>query len=153
MEEIGGWLRMEGWKLLETQPKEGVAWALDTEDPNRRKIGFLQLANRPEALLVYATVSYGDEENRRLGELELKRREEYLWDLRFRLLAIGVWFSGVEIPLRKITVNRTVYTEGLTRRDFMEDVGLIQRALAAVLWTYQRHMGEQPAADEALPVN
>jgi hypothetical protein len=152
-ETVTRWLLQEGWKLQEETPNQAAAWSLGGEDSQGKKIGFAQLVGRPDSVAVHAAMTYSEDDTKRLNGMEPGKRDELLWEIRFRLLEMDVSFQGVELPLRRIFMNRTVYMDGLTKREFMEEVSRVQRAILLVHWLYRRHMGEQPAADGGLPVN
>jgi hypothetical protein len=60
-------------------------------------------------------------------------------------------FDSADLPLRLIRMSRSVLIEGLTKREFWQEVSRIYRAILGVQWLFQRHLGE-PAAHGALPV-
>ena len=70
-----------------------------------------------------------------------RKREEFLWDMRFELLRSGVDFEGVGSPLQKVSIYRRIYADGLNKSSFVETVQKVMRAVLIVTWMLRRKFG------------
>lgn len=141
--KISGWLSEEGWKLTpETRPE--FRFVVIADDGSGRKLAISQHSQKPDRVTIEGGVAFGDEQAKKFAALSAAKRQDFLWDLRFDLLATDVEFSGLGEPLRRITLAQPIFYDGLTKDAFMQRVSEVKKALLLVLWKISRVMEEPP---------
>jgi len=159
---IRGWLEAEGWRVEDraveesSPPATGVSWALQGTDPGGKLVLFAQDVRRPDVLVLQAGVTIDPNHTGRLAKLEPREQEEFCWDLRFRLLDMGVNFGGIRVPLETVGLIERLYVEDMGRNRFFESVGRLQNAILAVIWMIRRRLDQPAPADDyrgGVPVN
>ncbi len=147
-ERIKGWLMEEGWSLRqETVPE--ADWAMVAESRRDVKINVRQLSGHSDQVLIFAVVQVDQDTANRLVALPAKERIDFLWDVRFRLLGLGVDFEGVQEALDKVGVGVPIYEDGLTKDTFLYRASQVHNATLAVLWMLARKFA-QPAPEHKM---
>jgi hypothetical protein len=153
---IAAWLLGEGWKVADRPLEQSrVSWAFQGTDPGGKVVLFAQDERRPDVLIMQAGITVDPNHAGRLKALPLREQEEFCWELRFRLLDMGVNFGGVKVPLEGVGLVERLYVEGLGRNEFFRAVNRLQNAILAVIWMIRRRLDQPAPADEfrGLPVN
>lgn len=138
-ERITSWLVAEGYTVREGQARD-AAWMLVVEDPAQRRFMVGQKPNRPDVIVIQGTVAIADQHGQHLDELPEAEREEFLYELRFRLLGLELDFQGVSHPLRQVMINEHVYVDDLTRNDFFRTLKRVRHGIVAVIWSVGRKL-------------
>jgi hypothetical protein len=147
--KIRQWLEAEGWRVETRAVEESRArWALQGVDPGGKLVLFAQDLRRPEVLVLQAGVTIDPNHTQRLSALDRREQEEFCWDLRFRLLDMGVNFGGIQVPLEAVGLIERLYVEDMGRNRFFESVGRLQNAILAVIWMIRRRLDQPAPADD-----
>ena len=140
---IGQWLQEEGWQLVqETRPE--FRFIIIADDGAGRKLTISQHAQKLDRVIIEAGVAIPDEQAKKIMALPRKKRQDFLWDLRFELLATDVEFSGLSEPLGRITLGQPIFYDALSKDLFMERLSEVKKALVLVVWKIARLMEEPP---------
>lgn len=145
-EKLTSWLVAEGYTVREGQARD-AAWMLVVEDPAQRRFMVGQKPNRPDVIVIQGTVAISDQHGQQLDDLPDEEREDFLYDLRFRLLGLELDFQGVAHPLRQVMLNEHVYWEDLTRNEFFRTLKRVRHGIVAVIWSVGRKL-QQPTAPQ-----
>ena len=95
-------------------------------------------------LLNWARGILAPEQVARIGQMAEAKRTEFLWNLRFALLNIGVGFGPIDLPLESIELSTGIYFDGLTRDSFMHRLFLVRRSWVLINWMLNRELSEPP---------
>jgi hypothetical protein len=147
---VRAWLLEDEWKIEALPPGESK-WAIEFTNSNGQVLTAHEMIRTPY-LGVHAVILYKDFEAAKIETIEPAVRDDFIWELRFKLLELGVGFSGANIPLRKIAVHSKVYRGAVNRQAFMTAVERVQRALTLVQWLFQRRLGGYFEREENLQV-
>ena len=140
---IGQWLQEEGWQLAqETRPE--FRFIIIADDGAGRKLTISQHSQKLDRVTIQAGVAIPDEQAKKIMALPRKKRQDFLWDLRFELLATDVEFSGLSEPLGRITLGQPIFYDALSKDLFMERLSEVKKALLLVVWKVARLMEEPP---------
>ncbi len=140
---IGQWLQEEGWQLAqETRPE--FRFIIIADDGAGRKLTISQHSQKLDRVIIEAGVAIPDEQAKKIMALPRKKRQDFLWDLRFELLATDVEFSGLSEPLGHITLGQPIFYDALSKDLFMERLSEVKKALLLVVWKVARLMEEPP---------
>lgn len=60
--------------------------------------------------------------------------DDFLWDIRLRLIELGVEFQGIEYPAQKIVIHVPVYFDGTTRESFFNKQRKVKNATYLLQW-------------------
>ena len=141
--KIRQWLLEEGWQLApETRPD--FRFVIIADDGSGKKLIISQHSQKPDRVVVEGAISVSDDHAKNIAALPPKKRQDFLWDLRFDLLATGVEFSGLGEPLQRISLVRPIFYDALTKDMFMQRVSEVRKALLLVLWKIAWLMQEPP---------
>jgi len=149
-DRVEGWLEAEGWSLAEA-PAPDAEWLLVAVHPSQIRIQLGQKPERPEALILQASVSLSDEHRARLATLPPAPQTDLLWELRIDLLRQGVEFDGLGEPLDRVRLHQRLYVEDLTRTRFIERVDRLRHLVLLVITHVTRALaapGAGPAPDQ-----
>jgi hypothetical protein len=112
--------------------------------PNSRQfIDVVFPKNRDDMIVIASGVRLADEHYSALMSLSSERREELLWDIRFKLLFLETGFQivpGVQDP-RIFQFTRELYFDGLNKNVFMDALKQIYRCKLFIVWTMQKLFG------------
>ena len=141
--KIWQWLSEEGWQLTsETRPD--FRFVVVADDGSGKKLIISQHTQKPDRVAVEGIVSVSDDHAEKIAALPSRRRQEFLWDLRFDLLATDVEFSGLGEPLQRVNLAQPIFYDALTKDTFMQRVSEVKKALLLVLWKIGWLMEEPP---------
>jgi hypothetical protein len=140
---VKAWLLSEGYRVESTTSPD-THWLLVATDESGRPLAVGQKVDRPERLMITATSQVADEHQRKFEALAKKRRDDFLWDVRFALLQTNVEFDGLNEPVGLINVGELVYLDALTKDCFMQRVSQVRKAQLLVLWKFQQLFEENP---------
>jgi hypothetical protein len=143
-EKLTSWLVAEGYSVREGQARD-AAWMLVVEDPAQRRFMVGQKPNRADVIVIQGTVAISEQHGRQLDELPDRERDDFLYDLRFRLLGLELDFQGVAHPLRQVMLNEHIYWDDLTRNEFFRTLKRVRHGIVAVIWSVGRKL-QQPTA-------
>lgn len=144
---VQSWLLGEGWQL--TEKTHGDAdWLLEARDGAGRHVVVGQKKGREDQILLEGVVGIADVHQERLAALSADERQELLWDLRFRLLQLGVEFQGVQDPLVRVMVGQRIYFDGMSKDRFLQRVSQVRNGILAVIWSVSRRLELAPPSGE-----
>lgn len=146
-EKLTSWLLADGYTLREGTAQE-AAWLLVVEDSAQRRYIVGQKHNRPDVVMLQGTLTLGEEHARQVDALPEPEREEFFYELRFRLLGLGLDFQGVAHPLRQVILNEHLYAEGINRNDFFRALKRVRHGIIAVIWMIGRKLRQPAPAEE-----
>lgn len=141
--QVQTWLLGEGWRLTEKN-LDGALWLLEAQDSAGRHLAVGQRQGRPDQIVLEGAVGIAPQHRTRFEELDAAARQDLLWDLRFRLLGLGVEFQGVEEPLTRVMVAQRIYFDGLTKDRFLQRVSQVRNGIIAVIWSVARRLQLEP---------
>lgn len=142
-DEIYKWFSEEEYTVREN-PDYLTVFNFSVMDPSGRTVTVLQPTHKRDQIRIIARLELTAEQRAKIEALEESKKGEFLWNLRFALLTIGVAFTGVDLPLNIIVLETVVYSDGLTKDRFLEREFLVRRALLLVGWMMMREIGEAP---------
>lgn len=148
-DQVQNWLMKEGWQISE-QAHPDLDWLIRAEDAAQRRILVGQGKVRPDMILLEARVDLADEHRKMFENLPQEKRRNILWDLRFRLLSMNVDFAGVTEPMRAVQITQRIYTDGLTKDNFLQRFTNVRNGVITVIWSIIRNLeGVEPPAESA----
>jgi hypothetical protein len=141
-EKLQKWLVEEGYTVkLKDDPQ--AYFTLVTEHPTHVVLNVLQPLRSKDSILVVGRLPFPEEYVAKLRALPEKERVNFLWGLRFDLIANQVQFqlqpNGVD-PTAIVVLN-TVWYDGLTKDRAMTAVQHIADATLLVMWKFQQLFG------------
>lgn len=144
---LEGWLAADGWTLSEAAATD-AEWLVVAFHPSGIRIQVGQKPERPDVVLLQASVSLSAEHRERLTTLPPAQRVELLWDLRLDLLRSGVEFDGLGEPLDRVRLHLRLYVEDLTRTGFLERVDRLRHLVLLVITRVTRLLAAPGAGPE-----
>jgi len=142
-DKIKTWLVEEGWQLTERAAPD-ARFALVAEDQKGHKMVVSQKAAAADRVVVQVTISLSDDDSQRFSALPEKKRQQFLWDLRFGLLQADVEFDGLTDPPKQIVVAEPIFYDALTKDLFVQRFSQVKRAMLLILWSLRRFFAEPP---------
>jgi len=142
-DKIKTWLVEEGWQLTEREAPD-ARFALVAEDQKGHKMVVSQKAAAGDRVVVQVTISLSDDDSQRFSALPEKKRQQFLWDLRFGLLQADVEFDGLTDPPKQIVVAEPIFYDALTKDLFVQRFSQVKRAMLLILWSLRRFFAEPP---------
>jgi hypothetical protein len=146
--KVQNWLLGEGWQLAEKLHDDAV-WLLDAQDGGGRHIVIGQKKGKLDQVLLEAAVALSENHRERFEALGFEDRQALLWDLRFRLLHLGLEFHGAQEPFVRVVLGQRIYLDGLSQDAFLQRVSQVRNGIIAVIWTVARHLNLAPGDTEA----
>ena len=112
--------------------------------PNSRQfVDVVFPKNRDDMIVIASGVKLSDEHYRSLMGLGEQKREEILWEIRFRLLFLETGFqilpSAQDPQIFQFT--REVYFDGLNKNLFMDALKQVHRCKLFIIWMMQKNFG------------
>ena len=142
-EQIRDWLLEEAWSVRQDEVPD-TEWALRVESGRQVLLNVRQRSGHSDQALIFGAVQLDKDVQDRLSALSAEERREFLWDVRFRLLGIGVEFEGLtEVPERVVVVP-AIYRDALTKDTFFRRLSQVHSATIAVLWMIARKFAQPP---------
>lgn len=142
-DKIKTWLVEEGWQLTERAAPD-ARFALVAEDQKGHKMVVSQKAAAADRVVVQVTISLSDDDSQRFSALPEKKRQQFLWDLRFGLLQADVEFDGLTDPPKQIVVAEPIFYDALTKDLFVQRFSQVKRAMLLIIWSLRRFFAEPP---------
>ncbi len=108
--------------------------------------------NRDDMVVVAAGIKLSDEHYRALMSLTPEKREELMWDIRFRLLFLEAGFQIIPDASdpQVFQFTRELYFDGLNKNLFMDAMKLVQRCMLFIIWTMQKYFGGGTQVDTTM---
>jgi hypothetical protein len=143
MNAIEAWLLAEGYTLNKLS-HENTQWLLEARDPDNRPF-LIGLQKTPEdQIRIQATLSFDPGAQSRFTALSKEDRDNYLWEVKFRLLQMGLNFTGFGDPMQQVAVVKSLYLDGFNKNLFIHTLETVRNALLVVLWSFHRELAEDP---------
>jgi len=121
--------------------------------PNSRQfIDVIFPKNRDDMVIVAAGIKLSDEHYRSLMALSKERRDDILWEIRFKLLFLETGFQilpNASDP-QVFQFTRELYFDGLNKNLFMDSLKQVHRCMLFIVWTMQRLFGSISEGDDAM---
>jgi hypothetical protein len=143
LEEIKAWLIEEGWSVRQERPV-GMAWSLVATSRQQVLVNLQQRSDHPDQVLIFAILQLEEATCDQIMQLPMAERRELLWDVRFRLLQLGVEFDGITEPPQRVTVGLAIYRDGLGKDNLLRRMTQVHNATLAAAWTFARKFAEPP---------
>ena len=99
-----------------------------------------------EYVIVMALVSLSDQDHRKLVEMTYQKVEKLFWDVRFRLLSMGVDFK-IARPEKIPTgweIQRKLFVEKANEQDFYETYIKVKNSVFCVAWSHRQILDLEP---------
>lgn len=135
----------EGWNLQEVSSDE-FSWGLVAENRDGVRLNAAQPKGKSDQCIVRVGCNLVDAKSF-LDRLNKKESEKLIWDLRFELARQKVEFDGLTLPLNLVSIQQTVYADGLTKNVFARMVTRVLRSAMLLQWTLERRLGHIPSSD------
>jgi len=144
-DRVEHWLAQEGWESRPL-PSETALWVVVASDTHGRRILISQSRGHEDRVLIEGRVVPSDGQSARLIAMEQMDQQEMIWDIRMEILRLGIDFSGVELPLKRIILAESIYFEGgldgaLAKDTFFQRIEQIRRGVAMVQLMLRRRLG------------
>jgi len=118
--------------------------------PNSRQyIDIVFPKNREDMIVIASGIKLSDEHYRSIMSLGEAKRDEILWDIRFRLLFLETGFQilpNVKDP-QIFQFTREVYFDGLNKNLFMDALKQVHRCKLFIIWMMQKTFGGHSEVD------
>jgi len=137
--KVRQWLMEEGWKLREVEAPD-LSWGFVAENSAGVNLNVAQQQGKYDQCLVRIGCNLVEAQVL-LDKLKKEEVEELLWDLRFEFARQEVDFDGLKPPFGKVSIQRSMFADGLTKNTFAETVGKVLRAAMLLRWTLERRLG------------
>lgn len=144
-QKIRSWLHTVGIKT-EDRDVARAAWTILVSDPGGRKISIIQPSDRPGLILLRSGILPDEATQNRLSGLSSEARANFIWDLRFELMRLGVEFDGIQWPLARVGIQSVVLVEDLGASSFMDLLWRHRSACVTVQWMIDRALQSEPKA-------
>ena len=89
-------------------------------------------------------MTFQQEQQEQISRLPSEERNDFLWNMRFSLLNLGVEFSGVAEPPQEVCISQRIYYDGLTKDHFLQRVSQVRNGVLTVLWMVARKLAQPP---------
>lgn len=146
-QRIQTWLMQEGWTIGE-EAAEGVQWAI-----NARTNGYImvlaQMSQPSDRINIQASVLVDPSHQQMFAQMDTKKRTDFWWSIKIKLLDMGLDFNGLAEPVQRIDIGQRIYIDGMTKDAFLQRVSQVKRAQIVVLWSIGRIL-QQPTDDDIL---
>ncbi len=150
VEKIRNWLVEEGmYKDKVADEAARVHFVAEVPPNSGQVVDVIFPKNRDDMVIVASGVKLAEEHYRSLMSLNREKREEVLWDMRFRLLFLETGFQilpSVENP-QIFQFTRELYFDGLNKNVFMDALRQVHRCKLFVIWTMHRLFGRAKGED------
>ena len=140
----------EGWKIQRADSPD-AAWVFMAEDPSGKMVAFGQNPKFKDHIDLQSNISIDPAHRQQFEALPQEEMEEFLWDLRFRLLSSGVRFAGLQQPFERVALRCRIY------RDELESMGGLHRtlekmsdAMLLVVWMISKKLGQGAPSDQRM---
>jgi hypothetical protein len=144
-DRVDHWLTQEGWS---TRPLPGEAslWVLVASDRHGRRLVISQSRGHEDRVLIEGRVVPSEEQAAALEAMPEPEQQEIIWDTGMELLRLGIDYSGVDLPLKRIVLVESIYFEGaldniLAKDTFFQRIEQIRRGVAMVQLLLRRRLG------------
>jgi hypothetical protein len=106
-----------------------------------------------EVVVVRSTLIFNDEQMGMVGSMSAKRKEDFLWDIRFMLLGNNE-ISGFRIKpdLERIEVlvqSGGIFQDAFTKDRFIHSILIVHKAITMVIWMLSRSSGKRESVGES----
>lgn len=141
-DRIQKWFLDEGFTIRPGRDQNAFFdFAIEFHDGSRLNVS--QRTDKPDQVVIVTRLRLSKEQTNRLMGMNITKRNEILWDLRFGLLSRRVGFSAIDMPLRSLEISSAVYYDGLTKDHFMSECFKVRNALVYIEWTIGRELSER----------
>jgi len=141
--KIQSWLIQQRWSIRAVSAPE-TQWVLICEDEGQRKVVLVQPSKIENQVAIQGAVKIEEPAKSLFSALSPDKRDEFVWELRFALLSMGVGQDGVKEPLELIKVNQVIHYDGFTQDAFWQRVLLVRNALVTIQWMIARRFAQPP---------
>lgn len=142
-ERIQTWLMDIGYQIG-TPTDDNSRFHLAVTTPLGTLVDVLQPNTQSDMVILGAGYQLTPEQTKRLKELNERRRDEFLWDLRFSLVLGHFSFDvqpASQALLEKVIITDTLYYDGITKNSFMKSFDHVHRGLMFTMWKLGKELG------------
>ncbi|MCK4388023.1 MAG: DUF2299 family protein [Dehalococcoidia bacterium] len=141
--QIQTWLMEEGWRIRPESVPD-AEWFISGESEAGVRIGVGQRRGSADQIIAQGSVTTNQTHQQQIAQLSTEERNDFLWDMRFRLLNMGVEFSGITDTPQEIRISQRIYYDGLTKDHFLQRVSQVRNGVLAVIWMVARRLAQPP---------
>jgi hypothetical protein len=144
-DRIQNWLMQEGWTVGEEQAANAL-WCINAKTNGYTMI-VAQLAQPADRINIQSSVLVALEHQNLFAAMEQNKRQDFWWNMRMKLLDMGLDFNGLAEPVQRIDIGQRIYDDGLTKDAFLQRVSQVKRGQIVVLWSIGRFL-QQPTDED-----
>jgi hypothetical protein len=134
---IEGWLTDQGYVIKHPEAQDR-AWVLDITDHSGLAFTVSQHVTSKDQIVISAGIDVDGEMARRFSAMKENDRNNWLWDLRLRLLSQDFESDGISFPLRRITVFQFIYRDGLSKDVFFQRLFHVRKGIQITVTMIRR---------------
>ena len=111
--------------------------------PEDNVMDVIQPKQNPDLVVIGCATNVSPEHLSEMKKLSAKKRQEFIWDLRFLINSQGVDFQlqHPENILENFLVTAEIFEDGLTKDKLISTVKSVFRAKIQCVWKIQREFG------------
>lgn len=144
--KVEGLCLEEGIALRKVQ-NDMANFQLNLQFPNPQStINVFQPKGKNDMIMVGAVIEIAEIHRQGLRALDIKKREDFIWNLRL-MLARGTVEFELRHPdniLEFVRVHRFLYEDGFSKSVFMNTLFDVNRSKLQVIWFIQKEFGISP---------
>jgi hypothetical protein len=135
------WLTTEGWALKDLA-HENTRWLIEARDPEKRPFLISQQKTPEDQVRIQAILAFDESAQSNFAALPKDKKDRCFWEIKFRLLQMGMNFVGLGEPLKRVVLTKNLYLDGFNKNLFMHTIETVRNAMLMVLWALQREMAK-----------
>jgi len=155
MDLVKNWLVEEGiYKDRVVDEKATYHFIAEIPPGSGGYIDVIQPKVRETLVVIASAIQLSDEHYKSLKAMPSPKREEVLWDIRFKLLFLETDFQiipSAEDP-QKFQFTRELFFDGLNKIIFMDAMKQIHRCKLFITWKMYQLFGESPPTTPSEPM-
>ncbi|WP_202318813.1 DUF2299 domain-containing protein [Archaeoglobus neptunius] len=148
--KVRDWLVEEGIYKDKIADENADFHFLAEVPPNSRQfIDVIFPKNREDMLVIASGIKLSDDHYRSVMSLGDAKREELLWEIRFKILFLETGFQilpNARDP-QLFQFTREIYFDGLNKNLFMDAIRQVHKCKLFIIWMMQRSFGGHEGSD------
>jgi hypothetical protein len=144
-EKIKTWVMEYGFQIGQTEDQTAEFHLTVTNPVSHLVFDVIKPKSKPDMIVIAGGFGLAPNQLTRMRAIQEKKREAFLWDIKFQLISSGYEFQFQPMEsltfVEKVIIQLSLWYDGISKHSFMSSLLKVNKGLLLALWKLNNELG------------